>query len=170
VVSFLPVFTPIFYGCMNSCSSYSCYIPCPSSPPCLDHWSYLLPRWKICEFHFLAAGLLHDLTLATETFLQPFRLIFLENGLLIQWFKSRKGNIVPAFNYLSTTTWRHIGEWRYSCTMLDLDTSWRWVVSLKPLPLYLQRKRPQYPLSRSWVGPRASLDDVEKIISWPYRD
>jgi hypothetical protein len=33
-----------------------------------------------------------------------------------------------------STPWRHIGEWRYSSTILDLGTRWRWVVSLTPLP------------------------------------
>jgi hypothetical protein len=34
---------------------------------------------------------------------------------------------------LSTTPWRHVRESRYSSTILDLSTRWRWVVS----PLYI---------------------------------
>jgi hypothetical protein len=38
--------------------------------------------------------------------------------------------------------------------ILDLGTSWRWVVIFIPWPLYLQRKIPQYPLDRRLAGPR----------------
>jgi hypothetical protein len=40
---------------------------------------------------------------------------------------------------------------------LDLSTSWRWVVSFTPRPLY-----PRYPLDKRFVDPRASLYDMEK--------
>jgi hypothetical protein len=36
--------------------------------------------------------------------------------------------------------WRHMGEWRYSFTILNLSTRWRWVVSCMSLPLYPQGK------------------------------
>jgi hypothetical protein len=36
----------------------------------------------------------------------------------------------------------HEREWRCSYTFLDLSTSWRWVVSFTPLPLYPWRKAP----------------------------
>jgi hypothetical protein len=39
-------------------------------------------------------------------------------------------------NYLSTTPWKHMGEWRHSSTFLDLGTGWRWTVSFTPRPLY----------------------------------
>jgi hypothetical protein len=42
-------------------------------------------------------------------------------------------------------------EWMYRSTFLDLDTSWRWVVSFTPLPLYLRRKSPEYTLNK-WLG------------------
>jgi hypothetical protein len=45
---------------------------------------------------------------------------------------------------------------------LDLGTSWRWVVSFSPLPLFPRGKSPRYPLERIWVDPRAGLDDGEK--------
>jgi hypothetical protein len=32
--------------------------------------------------------------------------------------------------------WGHIREWRYSSTILDFGTRWRWVVSFTPRPLY----------------------------------
>jgi hypothetical protein len=36
------------------------------------------------------------------------------------------------------------GEWRYSSIILDLGSSWRWVISLTLRPLYSRRKRPRY--------------------------
>jgi hypothetical protein len=37
---------------------------------------------------------------------------------------------------------------------LDLGTSWRWVVSLMPRPLYPRRTSPRYPLDRRLGGPQ----------------
>jgi hypothetical protein len=51
--------------------------------------------------------------------------------------------------------WRHIGEWRYSSTILDLCTRWRWVISFTPLPLYREGKSPRYPLDRRLGGPQS---------------
>jgi hypothetical protein len=45
---------------------------------------------------------------------------------------------------------KHMGEWKYSSTFLDLGTRWRWVVSYTPLPLY-----PRYPLDRRLDGPQS---------------
>jgi hypothetical protein len=59
-----------------------------------------------------------------------------------------------------------MGEWRYSSTILDLGTRWRWVVSFTPWSLYPRGKRPRYPLDRR-VGERQStsgLCGVEKNI------
>jgi hypothetical protein len=47
---------------------------------------------------------------------------------------------------------------------LDLDTSWRWVVSFTPRPLYTGEGAPGTHWIRSCVGPRARLDVVEKRI------
>jgi hypothetical protein len=56
---------------------------------------------------------------------------------------------------------RHEGVWRSECIdphVLDLDTSWRWVVSFTP--------RPGTHWMGGWVDPRAGLDDVEKRKFW----
>jgi hypothetical protein len=45
--------------------------------------------------------------------------------------------------------------------LLDLGTSWRWVVSFTPLPLY-PGVPPGTHLIGGWVDPRASLDNVKK--------
>jgi hypothetical protein len=39
--------------------------------------------------------------------------------------------------------------------ILNLSTRWRWVVSFTPQPLYLWRKKCQYPLCRRLGGPQS---------------
>jgi hypothetical protein len=70
------------------------------------------------------------------------------------WYK-RKGTVNPGINKLSGMPWRRMGEWRYSFTILDLDTRWRWVVSFTPRPLYPQGISVRYPLVRRLDGPRS---------------
>jgi hypothetical protein len=50
----------------------------------------------------------------------------------------------------------------YRSTFFDLGTSWRWVVSFTPLPLYPQERAPDTHFLGGWVDPRAGLDDMEK--------
>jgi hypothetical protein len=45
---------------------------------------------------------------------------------------------------------------------LDLDTSWRWVVSFTPRSLYPWERAPSTRWIGGWVGPRASLDYTKK--------
>jgi hypothetical protein len=47
------------------------------------------------------------------------------------------------------------GEWKYSSTIIDLGTRWKWVVSFMPLPLYPWGNNPQYPLDRRLVRPKS---------------
>jgi hypothetical protein len=54
-----------------------------------------------------------------------------------------------------------MGEWRYSSTILDLGTRWRWVASYTPR---------HYHCIGGWVGPRAGLDVMEKRKSGPSRE
>jgi hypothetical protein len=62
-----------------------------------------------------------------------------------------------------------MGECAYSSTITDLGIRWRWVVSSMPQSPYPQGKGPRYPLDRR-VGHRASLDAVEKKVSYPFRE
>jgi hypothetical protein len=55
----------------------------------------------------------------------------------------------------------------YPC-FLALSTSWRWVVSFKPRPLYRRGKNPRYPLDRSLGGSQNRYGHGEN--SCPYRD
>jgi hypothetical protein len=57
-----------------------------------------------------------------------------------------------------------MGEWRYSSTILDLETRWRWKVSFMPRPLYPRGNSPQYHCIWGWVGPRSDLDAVKRKI------
>jgi hypothetical protein len=57
-----------------------------------------------------------------------------------------------------------MGEWRYSATILDLGTRWRWVISFTPLPLYPRGISPRTHCMGSWVGPRAGLDVVGEML------
>jgi hypothetical protein len=63
--------------------------------------------------------------------------------------------------------WRHIWEWRYSSTFLDLGIRLRWVVSFTPLPLG-ERAPGTYQIGGS-VVPRVGLDVVKRKILH-YRD
>jgi hypothetical protein len=44
----------------------------------------------------------------------------------------KKDKVVPVLVWFSTP-WRHMREWRYSSTILDLYTRWRWLHSFMPL-------------------------------------
>jgi hypothetical protein len=63
---------------------------------------------------------------------------------------------------ISTTPCRRMGEWIYRSTFSVLDTTWRWMVSFTPQPLYPRGKSPDTHWIRGWVGRRAGLDNLEK--------
>jgi hypothetical protein len=48
------------------------------------------------------------------------------------------------------------GNWRYSSTVLKLDTRWRCLVSFMNLRRFTPRKQPRYPLYRRLGGPQES--------------
>jgi hypothetical protein len=52
----------------------------------------------------------------------------------------------PCAYLIEYTPWRHVGKWRYSPTILNLGTGWRWVVRFTPRPLYPREKSPWYRL------------------------
>jgi hypothetical protein len=51
--------------------------------------------------------------------------------------------------------WRHMGERRYSSSILVLGIRWRLVASFTPLPIYTRGKSPQYPFDRRLGGPQS---------------
>jgi hypothetical protein len=55
-------------------------------------------------------------------------------------------------------------EWRYSWTILDLGTRWKWVVDFTPWSLYPQGKSPWYNSDRRLSGPqgRYGRSEIEK--------
>jgi hypothetical protein len=54
-------------------------------------------------------------------------------------------------------------EWRYSSTIPDLCTRWRWVVSFMPRPLNTPGKSPSYPEARCAQRPVSTLWSNEKL-------
>jgi hypothetical protein len=55
-----------------------------------------------------------------------------------------------------------MGEWCMDPHFLDLDTSWRWVVSFTPCRFTPGVKASGTHYIGGWVDPRACLDEVEK--------
>jgi hypothetical protein len=79
-------------------------------------------------------------------------------------------------NQLSTTPWRYMRAWRYSSTILDLSTRWRWVVSFMHRPLYSQGMRARCPVDRRlgglqsrvrYCGEDKNLLPLPGIERWP---
>jgi hypothetical protein len=68
--------------------------------------------------------------------------------------------------------WRHMGEWRYSSTILYLGTTWNWLVSFTSLPLYPQVNNPLYPLDRRLGGlqSRSGRCGEEENLSLPWTE
>jgi hypothetical protein len=71
------------------------------------------------------------------------------------FIETYKDKVLPVLDYLKTMSWRLMGKWRCSYTILDLGTRWRWMVSFTPLSLYLREKRPQYPIYMRLGGPQS---------------
>jgi hypothetical protein len=57
-----------------------------------------------------------------------------------------------------------MGERCIEPVFFDLGTSWRWVVSFTPRPLYPRGKSPRYPLDRRLGGPQGRSRRLEKRI------
>jgi hypothetical protein len=86
--------------------------------------------------------------------------------LLIQYNLSKgEGNVFPVLltEHTAMKTYWASGVFIAPC-ILHLDTTWRWVVSFTPRPLYPQGKSLWYPLDRSLSGPqsRSGRGDEEK--------
>jgi hypothetical protein len=61
---------------------------------------------------------------------------------------------------------RHEDVWGSGCIdpcFLDLGTSWRWVVSFTPWPLYSRGKSPRYPLDRRLGGPQSRSERHREV-------
>jgi hypothetical protein len=82
----------------------------------------------------------------------------------------KKGKQVYVINELSTTSWKLTGECKYSSTILDLGTRWKWVVSFMPRSLYPRERSPDIHWIGGWVGLKAILQAVEKIKTCPSRE
>jgi hypothetical protein len=68
--------------------------------------------------------------------------------------------------YLTNYAVCHEDVWGSGCTdphFLDLSTSWWWVVSFTPRPLYPRERAHSTHCIGGWVDSRAGLDDTEKL-------
>jgi hypothetical protein len=54
--------------------------------------------------------------------------------------------------------------------ILNLGTKWGWVVDLTPRPLYQRGKSSRSLPDRSWVGPKAGLDVLEKWWNFAFAE
>jgi hypothetical protein len=75
------------------------------------------------------------------------------------------GKVVPVLNWLRIIPWRCMWKWRYSCSIVDLGTIWRWVVSFMSQPLCSCGKSAQSALNRMLFGSQSQSGscEVEKI-------
>jgi hypothetical protein len=64
-------------------------------------------------------------------------------------------------NWLSTTSWRHVGEWRYSSTIFDLGTRRECSIS-RPGRFTPWERAPGTHWVGGWAGPRTRPNAVEK--------
>jgi hypothetical protein len=81
--------------------------------------------------------------------------LYLSSTLSFSFLIGSKGKVVPV---LTNQVLRHEDVWGSGCIdprILDLGTSWRWVVSFTHRPLYLRGKSPLYPLDRRLDGPQS---------------
>jgi hypothetical protein len=98
--------------------------------------------------------------LVTASFSTPGVLI---NAMLSD---SRKGKVVPVPNQAL----RHGDVWGSECIgtrSLHLCTSWRWIFSFTPLPLYLRGKSLRYRLDRMMGGLQSQSGRYEEVELWP---
>jgi hypothetical protein len=75
---------------------------------------------------------------------------------------------------LTNQALRHEDVWGSGCTephfvYLETRSSWKWVISFTPLPLYPRGKNPSYPLDTRLGGPQ-SRSGRRGENSWPYRE
>jgi hypothetical protein len=65
---------------------------------------------------------------------------------------------------LSIVTLRHIAEWRYSSTILNLGTRWKWMFIFTPCHFTPGDTLQGTHWIRDWVNPRAGLNTMEKNL------
>jgi hypothetical protein len=84
------------------------------------------------------------------------------------FWKTKYSTIWNPAMYYTYFDYMYIYTHIYICRsyFLDLGSSWRWVVSFTPLPLYPRWKNPQYPLGKrlGWPQSRYGQRGEEKIL------
>jgi hypothetical protein len=75
---------------------------------------------------------------------------------------SHESKVFRVLNLISTAPWRRVGEWKYSSTIIDLDTRWRCVITFTPRPIYPWGRSPRYPLYRRLGGLCGVKENIAK--------
>jgi hypothetical protein len=70
------------------------------------------------------------------------------------YYKGKNGEVVPELNYLNTVPWRFIGEWRYSSTIIDIDTRMGEMSASRSGRFTPEETAIRYPLDRRLCGPQ----------------
>jgi hypothetical protein len=71
-----------------------------------------------------------------------------------------KSKVFLVLNLASTMLRRRMGKWRYSFTIINLGTRWRWVVSFTHLSFSLRGNSPINHCIEGRVGPRHGLGTI----------
>jgi hypothetical protein len=107
-----------------------------------DYWNKPLNmRKRVCYLDCNEAGLCCYLVIHIENRLRPLQLFY-----FLLW---------PIY-------WLSFVRPRTSSSVVNLGTSWSWVVRFMLRSLYHQGKRPWYPLYRRVVGPESVSEDCGK--------
>jgi hypothetical protein len=107
----------------------------------------------VCRLIYVTKCMTKQIAFGTRGHICPFRIY---NKLSDQiYFGRSKGKFVSVLNWISTTPRRLLCGGCIDPYFLDLGTSWRWVVSFTPRPLYPRGKSSQYPLDMRMGGPQS---------------
>jgi hypothetical protein len=139
----------------------TCFISFSFALLILQPWSW---RWHVLPKHRLTFNGLHGIIsqkIDLFKFEKCSRLYSKVSKNVVDYIISsenmpfiiQQDRVVHVLNYLSTTLWRHMVEWRYISTILDLNTRWRRVVSFT-----LGERAPCTHWIWGWVGLRTGLD------------
>jgi hypothetical protein len=74
----------------------------------------------------------------------------------------RKKKLALCLTNLCHAMKKYGGSGCINLRILDLATSWGWVVNFSPLPLITGQRAPSIHWKGGWLGPGTGLDDVEK--------
>jgi hypothetical protein len=107
-----------FFGLFITNSNYNTVIPQTYDLMCSQKWVVSRVHYKRGTYR---VTFLELKALTHFQYFNPYYIIIL---LFLLQNQEVKGKIVNVLNLLSIMPWRHMGEWRYGSTILDLSTRW----------------------------------------------